>query len=241
VLVSIESARIDCDGEFIVVKETADHRKVSSAVVGAPTRQATLGHRVVTPGVTRATRSCMVHLRSFATLSIIALLHAACITDAPDDGPGTDDPSEPQTFEEAAARYADAMCIDDFRAAGMSSAWESTTMYPHEAAYCSSCHGDGRFGFLAPNYSISDPVQRERTFFDGLKTKREYLQGYVTPVVDPAGKIIMVVNRTGLASIAAGNFGHERFTLEQQPGFPALVRFHVLTMQRLGSPCTPLQ
>jgi hypothetical protein len=182
----------------------------------------------------------MVHLRSFATLSIIALLHAACITDAPDDAPGTGDPSEPQTLEEAVGRYVDAMCIDDFRTAGMSPAWESTTMHPHEAAYCSSCHSDGRFGFLAPSYYIHDPVQRERTFFDGLKNKREYLLGYVRPAFDAAGKITMVVNRLGLTSVAAGNLGHDPFILEEEPGFPALVRFHILTMQRLGSPCAPL-
>jgi hypothetical protein len=183
----------------------------------------------------------MVHLRAFATLSIIALLHAACITDTPDDAPGTGDPTEPQTFEEAVGRYVDAMCIDDFRISGMLLAWEATTMYPHEAAYCSSCHGDGRFGFLAPSYSISDPVQRERAFFDGLKQEREYLLDYVTPAADAAGKITMVVNRTALTSIAAGNLGHERFILEEEPGFPALVRFHALTMQRLGSPCGPVR
>jgi hypothetical protein len=133
------------------------------------------------------------------------------------------------------------MCIDDFRAAGMSSAWESTTMYPHEAAYCSSCHGDGRSGFLAPSYSINDPVQRERTFFDGLKTNRDYLLSYVTPTVDATGKIIMVVNRPGLELIAAGNYGHERFVLADQPGFAALVRFHVLTRERLGSSCAPVR
>ena len=183
----------------------------------------------------------MVQLRAFATLSIIALLHAACLTDAPDDAPGTDEPSEPRTFEEAAERYAAAMCLTDFRAAAMAGAWELTTMYPHEAAYCSSCHGDGRDGFLAPSYSFTDPVQRERAFFDGLKNNRAYLLDYVTPALDAAGKITMVVNRAGLASIAAGGLGHERFVLEEEPGYPALLRFHALTMQRLGSPCASLQ
>ncbi len=182
----------------------------------------------------------MVHLRSFATLSIIALLHAACITGAAEDAPDTDDPGEPQTFEEVVARYVDAMCIDDFRTAGMSSAWESTTMYPHEAAFCSACHGSGQSGFLAPSYNIYDPVQRERTFFDGLKTKRGYLLDYVAPAADAAGNITMVVNRAGLTSIAAGNLGHERFVLEESPGFPALERFHTLTMQRRGSACAPV-
>jgi hypothetical protein len=183
----------------------------------------------------------MLHLRSLATLSIIALLHAACITGAVDDAPGAGDPSEPQTVEEAVERYMDAMCLEDFRITLMSMAWESTTMHPHEAAYCSSCHGDGRFGFVAPSYHISDPVQRERTFFDALKTKREYLFGYVRPAIDEAGKITMVVNRLGLTSVAAGNLGHDPFVLEEEPGFPALLRFHALTMQRHGSPCAPLQ
>jgi hypothetical protein len=183
----------------------------------------------------------MVQLRSLATLSIIALLHAACITDASDDAPGDDDPGEPQTFAEAVTRYMDAMCLDDFRTAGMTMAWESTTMYPHEAAYCSSCHGGGQLGFFAPSYGITDQVQRERAFFDGLKTKLENLLDYVTPT-DAAGKITMIVNRAGLESIAAGNLGHERFTLDEQPGPSALVRFHNATMQRLGSPpCVPLQ
>ena len=184
----------------------------------------------------------MVQLRSFATLSIIALLHAACMTDAPDGAPGADEPGEPQTLDEAIGRYMDAMCIDDFRAADMTAAWEASAMYrAHSAGYCSSCHGGGQFGFLAPSYSINDPAQRERAFFDDLKNKREYLIDYVTPVLDAAGKITMVVNRFGLESIAAGNLDHERFTLEGEPGFPALQRFHDLTLQRLGSPCDPLR
>lgn len=218
-----------------------DDRKASSAAAGDLTRQARLRHRVVAPGVTRAALPCMGHLRSLATLAIIALLQAACITDAADDAPSADDPSGQQTFEEAVVRYVDAMCIDDFRAAGMTLAWESTTMYPHESAYCSSCHSDGRSGFLAPSYGIYDPAQRERAFFDGLKNKREYLLDYVIPEADAAGRITMVVNRAVLTSIAAGNLGHERFILEDQPGFPALQRFHTLTMQRLGSPCPPLR
>jgi hypothetical protein len=184
----------------------------------------------------------MVQLRSFATLSIIALFHAACMTDAPDGATGADDPSAPRTPDEAIGRYMDAMCIDDFRAAGMTPAWEATTMYSaHSAGYCSSCHGGGQFGFSAPSLFFNDPAQRERTFFDDLKNKREYLLDYVTPVLDAAGKITMVVNRVGLESVAAGNLGHERFVLEGEPGFPALLRFHTLTMQRLGSSsCGPL-
>ena len=91
-------------------------------------------------------------------------------------------------------------------------------MHPHSSAYCRASRRRSGFGFLAPDYSLSDPVQRERTFFEGLERDREYLLDYV----------------------AAGNLGHDPFILDEEPGFPALLWFHALTMQRLGSPCAPL-
>ncbi len=52
----------------------------------------------------------------------------------------------------------------------------------------------------------------------------------------------MVVNRAGLEGIAAGGAGHEKFVLDEEPGIPALQRFHELTMQRFvsGAGCAPV-
>jgi hypothetical protein len=127
------------------------------------------------------------------------------------------------------------MCFDDFKSAQMGAAWATTKMYPHEGAYCGGCHGRGESGFVAPDLSVADAVKRERNFFVDLKSLRPYLLDYVTPVFMVDGTPTMEVNRASFETVAAGGYGHERFALYDEPGMPALIQFHQLTMQRMAS------
>lgn len=186
----------------------------------------------------------MANLRCFATLTVMALLHVGCATDdvVMDEPTQTTEPAPPMASE-IIKRYQQSMCIEDFQAAGMTAAWQDTTMYSaHEAAWCSSCHGGGQFGFYSPPYS-ADTAQVERDYFKALQTNAAYLTHYVVPAATSGGGLTMVVNRAGFEKIAAGDNNHVSFTLDDEPGPSALRLFHDMTMKRLaaGGGCAPIQ
>ena len=169
------------------------------------------------------------------------MLHLGCAVD--DGEPAAEPEAGAETADAAVAAYQRAMCIDDFRAANMTTAWVNTTMYPHEAAVCAACHGGGRSGFFAPRLDVFDATERERQFFVGLRADRANLAGYVVAVAGDDGGYAVAINRRGLEAIAAGASGHEKFVLDSQPGPGALQTFHALTLQRLasGAGCATLQ
>lgn len=142
----------------------------------------------------------------------------------------------PETARTATARvmneFSACMNIDDYKTAGMPTAWKNMTA---GGSACTTCHATGAYSMIVSGLSETAPTGGPPGMFTTITTNKYYMIQYFT--VDLTGsEAKVIVNQTSFDGVAKGlppHASHPRFNSTDNPGMTALKKFYDLTMQKV--------